>query len=110
MPPIDFEDLAKPAFDQIKDSLGMAVTYEPKAGGSFPIRGVFDDRIQEVDPDTEVPVSSNIYSLGVKLDDLPFEPEKGDAVIIKNVKYKVIDSREDGAHGVSTFLILHKVN
>lgn len=109
MPPVDFEFLAKGAFDQIKCGLGIEAVYKPKKGGSFKIRGIFDDRIQEVDPDTEIPVSSNVFSLGIKLDDLPLVPEKGDEVIIKNFVYQVIDSQEDGVPGVSTFLILHKV-
>lgn len=108
MPPIDFETLAKTAFDKIKVNLGIDVNYRPKSGGSFQIRGVFDDRAQEVDPDTEIAVSSNIFTLGVKLDDLPRKPEKGDRATIKNVTYRVIDSLEDGVPDASTVLILHK--
>lgn len=108
--PIDFEALAKNAFDEIKCTLGIEALYRPKAGGQFSIRGVFDDRAQEVDPDTEIPVSSNVYSLGIKLADIsPFKPTKGDKVIIKNVSYRVIDSLEDGVPDASTVLILHKL-
>lgn len=109
MPPVDFEALAKAAFDEIKCGLGTEAEYLPKSGGQFSVRGVFDDRIQEVDPDTEIAVSSNIYSFGVKIDDLPAPPQKGDKVLISGVAYRVIDSQEDGAQGVSTFLIMHKV-
>ena len=109
MPPVDFEQLAKDAFDEIKCTLGIDVIYSPKVGGRFNIRGVFDDRAQEVDPDTEISVSSNVYTLGIKLDDIPFVPAKGDIAIIKNIQYKVIDSLEDGVPGASTVLVLHKV-
>ncbi len=109
MPPTDFEQLAKNAFNPIKNTLGIAAIYLPKAGGQVDIRGVFDDRSQEVDPDTEVPVSSNIYTLGVKLEDLPAIPVKGDKVIIKNITYQVINNLEDGVPDASTVLILHRV-
>lgn len=109
MPPVDFENLACNAFNTIKCTLGIDVIYRPKSGGSFNIRGVFDDRAIEVDPDTEIVVSSNVFTLGIKLTDLPNYPVKGDIVIIKNIKYRVIDSKEDGVPDVSTVLFLHKV-
>lgn len=109
MPPRDFEALAKNAFDKIKCTLGLEVTYNPKLGGTHKIRGVFDDRMQEVDADAEVIISSNRFTLGIKLDDLPVEPDKGDIVIIKKIKYQVIDTLEDGVVGASTVLVLHKV-
>ena len=109
MPPIDFEALAKTAFDKIKCGLGAEVLYRPKSGGAFTIRGVFDDSAQAVDPDTEQIVSSNLYTLGIKFDDLPKRPEKGDQVKFKGQLYRVIDSLEDGVPNVSTVLVLHKV-
>lgn len=112
MSPNDFETLAKTAFDKIKVGLGTKegdALYEPKAGGSIAIRGVFDDRIQEVDPDTERIISSNRFTFGINLNDIPAAPVKGDIVKIKGVSYKVIESREDGVQGVSAELILHKV-
>lgn len=111
MSPSDFESLAKTAFDKIKVTLGVKAgdaIYQPKSGGQFSIRGVFDDRAEQVDPDTERVISSNVFTFGVKLDDLPRAPEKGDKVIIKNVKYRVINSLEDGVPDASTVLILHR--
>ena len=109
MPPIDFDVLAASAFDQIKCVLGIEALYLPKAGGQIVLRGVFDDQVQEVDPDTEKVISSNIFTFGLKLSDIPNKPLKGDKLIIRNVAYQVIESREDGVPDVSTVLILHKV-
>jgi len=110
MPPQDFDTLASGAFDQIKCALAVEAIYKPKLGGSFKIRGVFDDRVQEVDADTEQVVSSNAYTLGVKLADLPNKPKKGDRVEIKKVKYQVIEIQEDGVPDVSAVLVLHRTD
>lgn len=110
MPP-NFEDLANGAFKIIKRSLGLKkdeAIYFPKSGGSVDILGIFDNRAVQVDPDTEQVVSSNIFTFGIQLSDLKSLPEKGDKITIKNVKYKVFDSQEDGMPGVSTVLFLHK--
>lgn len=109
MPPINFEDLAEKAFDAIQDTLSTDAIYKPKAGGQFKIRGPFDDRAQQVDPDTEQVISSNIFTFGLQLSDLKSPPKKGDSLVVKNQTYKVIDSQEDGVPGVSVVLILHKV-
>lgn len=109
MPPIDFEQLAKNAFDPIKDALGISATYFPKVGAPKDIRGVFDDRAQEVGVDGEVSISSNVYTFGLKLDDLDFAPLKGDKLVIKDITYQVIKALEDGVPDASTVLILHRV-
>ena len=109
MPPDNFEGMAKGAFDVIKRTLGTTAIYLPKTGGSFPIEGPFSDLVQEVDPDTEQPVSSNLFTFGLKLDDIPNPPVKGDKIKIKTTIYKVLDPQEDGVPDVSAVLILHKV-
>lgn len=109
MPPVNFEDLAEKAFDAIQVSLSTDAVYIPKAGGLFNIRGPFDDRALQVDPDTQISVSSNVYTFGLQLSDLPVAPKKGDKLVIKAETYQVIESREDGVPGVSAVLILHKV-
>lgn len=113
MPPKDFEDHAKDAFDRIKNSVGTKlneITYQHKSGGTANIKGIFDDRAQDVDPDTEQPVSSNVYTLGIKLDDLLKAPVKGDKITIKKKLYRVVDALEDGIPGVSTVLVLHRAD
>lgn len=108
MPPVDFEKLAKHAFDRIKNAMRTEATYLPKAGGIFAIKGIFDDRAEQVDADGERVISSNIFTFGIKLDDLPAAPKKGDKVRISGVTYKVINALEDGVPGVSTVLVMHK--
>lgn len=109
MAPRDFEILADDVIKHATCTLGRGeVRYQPKSGGEHKIRGVFDDRVSEVDPDTEVVVSSNVFTLGIRLADLPEKPQKGDKVIISEQTYRVIDSQEDGAPGVSVVLFLHK--
>lgn len=108
MAPVNFESLAKTAFTSVKNVLGTEVIYTPKTGGIFNIRGVFDDRGEEIDPDSERLISTNAFTLGIKFADLPKLPVKGDRVQIQGVKYQVINILEDGALDASTVLHLHK--
>ena len=88
-------------------AFGEPVTYYPKkATGGFKIQAIFDGPFEQVDPDTEVLVASNQYTLGVKLADLPFPPCKGDRVSVRSVSYLVVDSQEDGQGGSE--MILHR--
>jgi len=106
-----FKTLAKGAFRAIRSALSNNpedAIYLPKIGGSHPIRGPFDDRTQDVDPDTQQQISSNVFSFGFLLDDLPVTPLEGDKIKIENVTYHVVDCIEDGVPGVSVVLILHK--
>jgi len=105
---IDFDKHATKAFDAIQRSVSLDAVYMPKKGGEIKLRGPFDDRVEEIDPDTERVISSNAFSFGLQLSDLPDMPVKGDKILIKDETYIVVDSREDGVPGVSTVLILHK--
>ena len=90
-------------------AFGEPVKYFPKnAVGSFTVQAIFDGPFEEVDPDTETTISSNQFSLGLKLSDLPSPPEKYDRVQVREVNYRVIDAQEDGQGGVE--LLLHKVD
>jgi hypothetical protein len=109
MAPSDFAGLADKVISTATRSLGRVVIYKPKKGGEYSINAVFDDRALSVDPHTEQVVQSNIYTLGVRLADLPDPPAKGDLVIIGALAYRVVDSNEDGVPGVSAVLGLHKV-
>lgn len=68
--------------------------------------GIYDDIFEQVDPDTEQIVSSNLITLGLKLSDLKFPPEKRDRVELRGDKFLVVDTMEDGQGAVE--LQLHK--
>lgn len=108
VPPDTFDDIACDIIEHAKCAFGITAQYRPKAGGSFSIVGIFDNQFEQVDPDTEIIVTSNAPMFDVKTKDLRGgKAEKGDQVKIKEILYKVIDSQEDGL--AATKLILHKV-
>jgi len=97
--------------DKVHDLLGIAiptfgeaVTYRPKTGGSFQIQAVFDNEWQEVDPNSNVVVSSNAPRLGIRLRDFPSKPIQGDCLVAEGKTYQVVDVQEDGQGGASLFL------
>jgi len=63
------------------------------------IDAIFDDIFEKVDPDTEVVVTSNLITLGIKLSDLPHPPEKFDTIKLRDVVFKVVDVMDDGQGG-----------
>ena len=63
------------------------------------LNGIFDEIFEQVDPDTEVTVATNLLTVGVHLSDLQFPPEKFDRIKIRGITYKVIDAQEDGQGG-----------
>lgn len=65
------------------------------------LNGVFNKPEVSVDPNTGVPVSSTAPSFGIRLADLPAQPAAGDAILIKAVSYRVIESSEDGQGGTT---------
>lgn len=92
------------ALSTILDCLGEPVTYRPRKGGTFAIDGIFDEAFRQVDPDTQEVVASNNPRVGIKLKDIPFKPEQGDEIRIRNKIYRVKDSQEDGLGGTSLLL------
>ena len=110
MTPTDFNELAEDTLDAVNCAVATAVRYEHKQGGVSSIRGVFDERHTAIDSDTEIVVSGNFITLGVKLKDLRFLPQKGDivTVLFKRKRYRVIDSQEDGVAGSE--LTLHELD
>ena len=106
--PLGFDELADGAQEAIKCTFGetQTVEYRPITGAPYDIVAVYNDRHQQIDPDTERLVSSNQPTLGVKLSDLTAVPVKGDKVFItKRAKeYIVHDSQEDGEGWSELFL------
>ena len=87
---------------------GEEVLYKPLKGGSYNLQAVFDRNFQQVDPDTEVIIASNVPAIGVNLNDMYEKPEQGDEVEIEDELFRVSDSQEDGQGGST--LILQKVD
>lgn len=106
MPPLDFRTLACNILDAAKSCFGEDVLYVPKVGTPLNIRGIFDNQFEQIDPDTEIVISSNQPTLGIKLNDLPLPPAKGDKVFVRDIEYRIVDSQEDGVAG--SLLFLHK--
>lgn len=104
-----FDALADKAFKHVRRVFNTTVTWLPKAGGRFSFEGIWDDAAILVDPDTEVQVSTNVFTLGFRYRDLPEKPVKGDRAIINGNTYKVVEVKEDGVEGVSGVLVMHKV-
>jgi hypothetical protein len=110
MSPTDFLDHADDIAECCKFAFGEhneKVIYEPLAGGSYTIVGIFDNQFEQLDPDTEQVIAANQPVIGVKLADLPSAPVKGDKVQIRGIWYRVYDSQEDGL--AMSALFLHKV-
>lgn len=102
----DFRDRVDRILKHCTDTFGESVMYYPKKGGSFKIDAIFDNDFETVDPESEQLVSSNLSMIGVNLNDLNFEMKINDMVHVRNLRYKIIEVREDGQGGAS--LILHK--
>jgi hypothetical protein len=99
-----FGDLADCILQASLDSFGEEVVYLPKTGGQETKCGIFDNRFEQVDPDTEMVVASNQVTLGVKLSDFSNPIAKNDKFIIREITYRVIDVQEDGVAGARVFL------
>lgn len=101
---VDFRDRVDRVLQKCTKVLGECVTYYPKSGGSYKIRAIFDNEYENVDPETEKIISSNQPALGVNLNDIKPTMRKDDMVQVRNLKYRVIEIREDGQGGATLFL------
>lgn len=108
MTPIGFDELTDCIADAATCTFGESITYRPQSGGSVDLTGIFNQIHETVDPDTERVVATNQPTLGLRVSDLTFTPEKYDIVIVRNKEYRVVDSQEDGEAMINLFL--HKVN
>lgn len=107
---VDFRNRVDRVLKHCTTTFGEEVRLFPKAGGTYSIRAIFDNEIITIDPDTEQPVSGNQPALGINLNDLPdgLEIKEGDVFKVRNIKFRVIDNKEDGQGG--TTVLLHRVN
>lgn len=88
-------------------AFGRSVTYYPQHHECVEIRAIFDQAYIAVNPDTGVPVDSQVPVLHVRLADLPFTPGQGDRVGICGAMYRVISNQPDGQG--AAMLVLHKL-
>ncbi len=103
---VDFRDRVDKVLNICTNNFGEMCTLYPDLGGSYDLRGIFDNNFELVDPDTEQVISANHSVLGVNLFNLDFEVKTRDKVQIRNVLYSIYDIREDGQGGAS--LLLHR--
>lgn len=103
----DFRDRVNNILRHCTNNFGEEVTYFPQTGGSIKIRAIFDNDYETIDPETEQLVSTNAPILGVNLNDLNFEMKINDQVQVRNLRYNVVEVREDGQGGAQ--LILYKL-
>jgi len=101
---VSFKELVGGLLDVAIPTFGETIDYRPNAGGSFSIEAVFDRSFEQIDPDTEEVIASNVPMLGIKLANLPFSPDRGDEVRIGRERFQVIDSQEDGQGGARLIL------
>jgi len=100
----DFRDRVDRVLRHCTKTFGEQVTYYPQSGGSYKLQAIFDNDFESVDPETEQVISSNQPVLGVNLNDLNFEMRINDMVQVRNLRFRVIEVREDGQGGAQLFL------
>jgi len=101
---MSFKDLVGGLLDIAIPTFGEKVDYRPKRGGSFLIDAVFDEYFEQVDPNSEEIVASNVPMIGIKAANIPFAPDQGDEVRIGQRRFRVTDSQEDGQGGISVLM------
>lgn len=105
---VDFRERVDRVLNHCTGTFGEEVTLYPMGGGVFKIRGIFDHEHVTVDPDTEQVISANQPALGVNLNDVSVDVKDGDIIQVRNLKYRVIDNREDGQGGAT--ILLHRID
>ncbi len=103
----NWQNLTSQVIDQCLGTFGEEVIYSGENLTPIRITAIFDNEFQQVDPDTGAVVISTQPMIGIKDNQLPQPPSKGDRVIIRDVEYKIIDHRQDGQG--SSKLLLNKV-
>lgn len=103
---MDFRDHVNGILDKCMNAFGErdGITYYPKAGGVYKVRGIFDNEGTVFDVDTEQYISTTQPRLGVNLNDFPVDPKQGDELTLRGIRFRVQDKREDGQGGATLFL------
>lgn len=102
-----WDEIALRANREVQAFFGEDVSYVQEGAEPVTIRGVFEEKHKEIDPDTGVPFYSVNPVLMVVINDLPEgSPRPKDTVIRKGKAYRVEGDRPDGDGG--TLLELKK--
>lgn len=104
---MDFRERVDKILTKSVQVFGEEVTFYPRAGGVYKVRAIFDNDYFGLDVQTEKVVSVNQPNLGYNINDLPIDIMIEDAVLIRDIKYKIQDKREDGQGGAR--LMLHRM-
>lgn len=97
---MNWDDMQAALLDACMTNLGSGVTYQPKdSDEETDITAIFDNAAFDVDFGNGGPVQSSQPWLGVKLADLPADPQIGDFVTAKGNRYRVIKIEPDGQGG-----------
>jgi len=104
---MDFRERVDKILTKSVQVFGEEVTFYPRAGGVYKVRAIFDNDYFGLDVQTEKVVSVNQPNLGYNINDLPIDIMVEDAVLIRDIKYKIQDKREDGQGGAR--LMLHRM-
>ena len=82
--------------------------YEHKTGVRIPdLHIIFDEETMMVDPDTGAEILSRNPMVQAISSQFTIAPAKGDKMVIKGVRYQVIDAKPDGT-GVTVFHLHHE--
>ena len=100
----DFRDRVSGVLRRCTKTFGELVTYYPRSGGSYAITAIFDNDVELVDPETEQVITSNQSRIGVNLSKINFELKVTDQVQVRNIRYKVVEVKEDGQGGAELYL------
>lgn len=82
-------------------------SYLPTSGEARPVRVIFDEAYQEVDPKTKAPIGSVSPAAHMQAASLPEELDDDDRLIIRGKTYRINVPKPDG-HG-AVVCRLHRV-
>ncbi len=94
-----FRTLEENVVSLCQETMGQDVDYTPYGHSVETIKGIFDNAYVDIEG-----VVSLKPVLRIKLDDLSFAPSKRDTVVIQDITYRVMESREDGFGGSTLIL------
>jgi hypothetical protein len=104
---MEWRDKTRGVMDACKSAFGESIVYTPINGSPIELIAIIDEAFEAVDPNVDAIIISQQPMIGIKIDDLPSEPQKGDLVTMRGKDFKVIEAQTDGQAG--TKLLLHKV-